>query len=655
MASFGAQTSSLANGPGTTATSTAMHPLSSLALLGTYAAQIVLGRPNSHQTAARSVSDVDAFIAEQRPIAMSGLLRNIGPDGAYAPGVAPGVVVASPTTVNPDYYYTWTRDSALVFKCLGDILSTEYDPSLQHLIEYYITTQARLQGVDNPAGSLADGAGLGEAKFNVNLRPYKGSWGRPQRDGPALRAIAMMGYANWLLTNGYTSTIRDILWPVIRNDIAYVSQYWNQTGFDLWEEVHGSSFFTVASQHRALVEGSTLAKALGESCASCDRVAPQILCFLQSFWSPSGNYVVSNIHTDVKRTGLDANSLLVSIHNFDPAAGCDGLTLQPCSSRSLANHKAVVDSFRFYAINSGIPAGQGIAVGRYSEDVYYDGNPWYLATLAAAELLYDSVYTWKLYGAINVTETSLPFFQDLSSSVKTGSYTSGSATFTELVDAVRVYADGFVGVAAKYTPSNGSMAEQFHKNDGHPLSAGDLTWSYASFLTATDRRAGIVPASWWMGGGGLPASCGTDSEPGTYSSVSPPPFPPSQTPITGAPPTPTTTASTTATGCVVPVVVDVTFSVLVTTVPGETIKVVGDIEDLGKWNPENATPLDASAYTSSNPLWKTDVTLKGGHVVKYKYVKVQSNGSVSWEADPDRTYTVPHSCATEAAISDRWQ
>lgn len=638
-----------------------MHPLSSLVLLGAYAAQVVLGRPNSHQTTAiRSGSDVDTFITKQRPIALSGLLRNIGPDGAYAPGVAPGVVVASPTTVNPDYYYTWTRDSALVFKCLADILSDEYDPSLQHLIEYYITTQARLQGVDNPSGPLADGAGLGEPKFNVNLRPYKGGWGRPQRDGPALRAIAMIGYANWLLTNGYTSTIRDILWPVIRNDIAYVAQYWNETGFDLWEEVHGSSFFTVASQHRALVEGSTLAKAVGTSCASCDRVAPHILCFLQSFWSSSGGYVVSNIHTDINRTGLDANSLLVSIHNFDPAAGCDDLTFQPCSSRSLANHKAVTDSFRFYAINSGIAAGQAIAVGRYSEDVYYEGNPWYLATLAAAELLYDSVYTWKLYGVINVTETSLPFFKDLSSSVKTGAYTSDSQTFTDLVDAVRVYADGFVSVVAKYTPANGSLAEQFHKDDGHPLSAGDLTWSYASFLTAADRRAGIVPASWWMGGGGgLPGSCGTDSARGTYSSVSPPPFPPSQTPISGVPPPPTTTTTatqtSTATGCVTPVVVDVAFNVLVTTVPGEAIRVVGDIEDLGKWNPGNGIPLDASSYTSDNPLWKTSITLKGGHVVQYKYVKVKSDGSVSWEGDPNHTYTVPHSCATEAAISDRWQ
>lgn len=50
--------------------------------------------------------------------------------------------------------------------------------------------------------------------------------GRPQRDGPALRATAIITYANWLIDNGYTSTASDIVWPVVRNDLNYVAQYW---------------------------------------------------------------------------------------------------------------------------------------------------------------------------------------------------------------------------------------------------------------------------------------------------------------------------------------------------------------------------------------------------------------------------------------------
>ena len=43
--------------------------------------------------------------------------------------------------------------------------------------------------------------------------------------------------------------------------------------------------------------------------------------------------------------------------------------------------------------------------------------------------------------------------------------------------------------------TNGSMAEQFSKHDGFQLSARDLTWSYASLLTANMRRKCFYPFS----------------------------------------------------------------------------------------------------------------------------------------------------------------
>jgi glucoamylase len=112
-------------------------------------------------------------------------------------------------------------------------------------------------------------------------------------------------------------------WPFADNSLR------NSTGFDLWEEVSGSSFFTVAAQHRALVEGSALAALLGKSCTYCDSQAPQILCFLQTFWGPSQGYILANINQNNGRTGKDANTILGSIHVFDPTAGCDATTFQP--------------------------------------------------------------------------------------------------------------------------------------------------------------------------------------------------------------------------------------------------------------------------------------------------------------------------------------
>ncbi|KAL0256741.1 glycoside hydrolase 15 protein [Diplodia seriata] len=597
-------------------------------------------------------SDVDSFISTESPIAYAGVLANIGDDGANAAGAAAGVVVAGPSKSDPDYFYTWTRDAALVFKALVDQFIAG-DSSLQDEIQEYIVAQARLQGIDNPSGGLSTG-GLGEPKFNVDLTQFTDAWGRPQRDGPPLRATAMIAYARWLIDNGYTDTARDVVWPVIRNDLSYTTEYWNQTGFDLWEEVQGSSFFTIAVSHRALVEGSTLAAQVGDSCDYCDSQAPLVLCFQQSFWNSNGNYIVSNINVNNGRTGKDANSILTSIHNFDPSAACDDVTFQPCSSRALANHKAVTDSFRsIYAINSGIPAGSAVAVGRYAEDTYYNGNPWYLATLAAAEQLYDALYTWTREASITIDAVSLPFFTDIYPSAATGTFAADSDAFVAIVNAVKAYADGFVGVVQTYTPADGSLSEQFSRDDGTPLSAPDLTWSYAAFLTAAARRDSVVPASWNAeSADDVPAACAAGSASGTYASATNTVFPtgittgvPGTTTTTTAPtttttpPTSTTTApTTTTTGTTCPTSVAVTFSVIASTSFGESIVLTGDAAALGSWAPANGKALSADKYTASNNLWYGVVDLAPGASVAYKYVRESSDGVWTWESDPNHKF-----------------
>lgn len=94
-------------------------------------------------------------------------------------------------------YYTWTRDSGLVVKTLVSLFQ-DGELDLQGTIEEYVNSQAYIQTVSNPSGGLSTG-GLGEPKFNVDETAYTGSWGRPQRDGPALRATAMIGFGNWLI------------------------------------------------------------------------------------------------------------------------------------------------------------------------------------------------------------------------------------------------------------------------------------------------------------------------------------------------------------------------------------------------------------------------------------------------------------------------
>ncbi|KAH8427554.1 glycoside hydrolase family 15 protein [Aspergillus melleus] len=465
----------------------------------------------------RRQADVDSFIEKQTPIAKQGVLDNIGADGERVEGAAAGIVVASPSKEDPDYFYTWTRDAGLTMLAVIEQFLAG-DDSLESLIQDYVDSQAKQQTVSNPSGDLSDGSGLGEPKYYVDISEFTDSWGRPQRDGPALRASALIAYGNSLIAKDKKSQAQDNIWPIVQNDLAYVGQYWNESTFDLWEEVQGSSFFTTAAQHRALVEGNAFAEALGQTCDSCS-VAPQILCHLQDFWS--GSAVISNIPTS-GRSGLDANSLLGSIHTFDPTAACDDATFQPCSPRALSNHKAVVDSFRsIYNVNEGRGAGKAAAVGRYAEDTYQGGNPWYLTTLAAAEVLYDALYQWDKQGSLSVTDTSLSFFKDIASNVTTGSYSKSSAEYTSLTKAVKTYADGFVSVVEEYTPSNGGLAEQFTRDNGEPTSATALTWSFASFLTSASRRAAKVPASWGSSASELPSQCSGDTVTGSYVTPTP--------------------------------------------------------------------------------------------------------------------------------------
>ncbi|KZT62841.1 carbohydrate-binding module family 20 protein [Calocera cornea HHB12733] len=557
-------------------------------------------------------ASVDSFVASESSIALAGVLANIGPDGAKCEGAASGVVLASPSTTSPDYDYEWIRDASLVNKLLIDRYTQGRDGSLQGTIESWISSMAIIQQVPNPSGNVSTG-GLGEPKFNPDMTAFTGAWGRPQRDGPALRAIAMMTYASYKLGQGNTSYVQDVLWPSISLDLGYVAQNWNQTGFDLWEELDGSSFFTILSQFRALHQAAPFASQYEDSgtASAWAEQAGNILCFLQSFWDSSASYALANINLASTRSGLDANTVLASIHAFDPEAGCDAATFQPCSDKALANHKAVVDSFRgLYGLNSQYGPDQAVAIGRYQEDVYYNGNPWYLATLAAAEQLYASLYTWASQSSLTVTATSEPFFAQFLSSVAPGTYSASTSEYATITAGAKSMADGFVAIVQQYIGPAGGLSEQFDKSSGAPTSAVDLTWSYASFLTMADARAGLVPASWGASSATVPTG-----------TCQPGPQPP---------------------------MVQLTFVEDAKTTYGQNVFLTGSISQLSDWSTTDAVALSSASY----PDWQVTVSVPAGATFQYKFIKVE-NGEVTWESDPNREYTAPSSGS--ATVNDTWR
>ena len=133
--------------------------------------------------------------------------------------------------------------------------------------------------------------------------------------------------------------------------------------------------------------------------------------------------------------------------------------------------------------------------------------------------------------------------------------------------------------------------------------------------------------------------------------------PPTTSKVSSVAPTSTKASSTSAaTSCATPVeTVAVTFNSRTTTVVGQTVKIAGSIAQLASWNTANAPALSASKYTPSNPLWTTTINLPAGISFEYKFIKVESNGAVTYESGTNRAYTVPKSCASTVTVDATWK
>ncbi|KAG2195021.1 hypothetical protein INT47_005621, partial [Mucor saturninus] len=164
---------------------------------------------------------------------------------------------------------------------------------------------------------------------------------------------------------------------------------------------------------------------------------------------------------------------------------------------------AVVVESKFsslYDINVNAPSYLGTAIGRYPEDTYNgngngQGNPWYLATSAYAELYYRAIKEWTLAGQVTVSSISLPFFKKFDTAAAEGTvYKVGTAAFNAMTQNVALGADKFLSTVKNYALTNGSMSEQYERGSGKSTGARDLTWSHAALISAARAQAGAPSA-----------------------------------------------------------------------------------------------------------------------------------------------------------------
>ena len=127
-----------------------------------------------------------------------------------------------------------------------------------------------------------------------------------------------------------------------------------------------------------------------------------------------------------------------------------------------------------YPVNQERPADQGPALGRYAKDTYFGGNPWYLATLAAAEFYFKLAIALRLGAPLAEAHDNARFRERL------GGKNPANAAFER--------GDMFLRTVQAYTPPGGDLSEQFDRATGAQTSAKHLAWSYAAFITAAASR-----------------------------------------------------------------------------------------------------------------------------------------------------------------------
>lgn len=402
---------------------------------------------------------------------------------------ARGSIVASPSLDNPDYYFHWNRDSALVVQALIRLLpraSEELRKELHDFLADFIRFSARLQASANPFG-------LGEVRYNVDGSQDTILWSRPQLDGPALRAISLLSYRQ-RYARILTPELLDALDSVIRTDLDYIAAHHRESGFDLWEYSRGQHFYTRAVQAAALHAGSA---AYPDSPALWTEAARDLRELLRAHWTGS---FYSFSHGEVFNLdgqpvgqpggGLDASVVFAAIHAPATVAARHA-EFSFLDSRLLATVWRLEEYFRrAFPLNQNFALGP--AIGRHEGDGYYGGNAFFFLTSGYAELYFRLARHFEdpRTESYTVDEWNRP----LLTTVLARELALGEnilVTEKARAEAFRKFqekGDAFLVTMVRNVPANGMMAEQFSKVDGSPASAHDLTWSYSSFLSAALAR-----------------------------------------------------------------------------------------------------------------------------------------------------------------------
>jgi glucoamylase len=434
------------------------------------------------------VDTLATWIDRQFGHAARQMLRSISPLGVIKrrPGFdqsihpAPGAVVASPVPASydpdPDYFFHWYRDSAIVIDALRLLHAQgEVGDQAPRLFGEFVRFSAALIRLDGRRLAAASGdwrprvaagfvqflrpdselqrihgeAVAAETRVNADGTLDISNWGRPQNDGPPLRALAVLRWLRGVSLDGALQATCDGL---LRDDLRFTRAHWRDPCYDIWEEERGLHYFTLRVSAQALDDGADWLDVRGEAEeAQGHRVeARKIHDMLDGCWLTDRGYYRSRTleSGEPSEKELDIAVILAALQSSDDRATHS--VRDPRIHATLGVLDSVFDAD--YPINHGRPAARGPALGRYRADRYYSGGAYYFSTLAAAELCFRAARG------------------------------DGGR------EALLARGDRYLETVRAFTPENGDMSEQFDQRTGEQTSAKHLAWSYAAFITCVAAR-----------------------------------------------------------------------------------------------------------------------------------------------------------------------
>ncbi|MEO8464636.1 MAG: glycoside hydrolase family 15 protein [Gammaproteobacteria bacterium] len=438
-----------------------------------------LAREHRHAATAmlKSISACD--IVKERP----GFGQTVRP---VAGSIVAGPVLAA-YDPDPDYFFHWFRDSAIVIDAVRVLYEEGHldAQALNHFADFVRfslslrtldgrTLVASPQWRQNVAPdferylrgedlkTVAGDAVYAETRVNPDGTLDISRWARPQHDGAPLRALAVLRWLRTLRAKAgrANENIRVDAERLLRIDLALTAAHWRERSFDIWEEEQGLHYFTLRVSAAALEEGAEWLGAAGEIAAAAkQRATTQVIREkLDTFWLGDVDHYRSRIMPPGVATTklLDMAVILSTLHSGDSE---DAHTVRdPRMHATLDALERLFD--RLYLINHGRPRERGPAMGRYEGDVYCSGGAYYFSTLGAAEFCFRAAAARAPGGP----------------------------------DRWIMRGDAFLETVRAFTPASGDLSEQFDQRTGDQTSAKHLAWSYAAFISCVAaRRAAALP------------------------------------------------------------------------------------------------------------------------------------------------------------------